>query len=354
MKRRSKMGNFTGRVERGPQLLSFHSVDPEIAGVVLIRSLHSSRFTSDTADKGAAPGEGNRLKANLRSALSSTACVLFLVTAPLAAHALPVTEDPSKWKLTLADEFSGSTLDSTKWANRLPGKRNDAINTANAVSVGGGVLTISTYTDAGTNYTGMIGSQDKFEQTYGYFEARMKFNSAPGEWSAFWLTSPVFDGHVDDPATWGTEIDIVEHRAVNGDNKDISGKYVSAVHWDGYGTDHKQVSTVHAPDPGVGNGTWHTYGLKWSSEGYEFFYDDKSLWVTTTAISARPEYMILSSEVRNANWAGTIPTGGYGPLGTSTTNVQVDYVHVYEAVPEPAALGAMCCFALALRRRRRR
>lgn len=265
-----------------------------------------------------------------------------------------VTDDPTHWNLTFSDEFSGSTLDGTKWANRLPGVRNSAINTADAVSVGGGVLTITTYTDAGTTYTGMIGSQGKFEQTYGYFEARMKFNSAPAEWAAFWLTSPVFDGHVGDPATYGTEIDIVEHRMVNGNDKDISNKYVSSVHWDGYGAEHKQVSTTSAAQAGLGNGSWHTYALKWSPAGYEFFYDDSSLWVVTDAVSARPEYMILSSEVRDANWAGTLPTGGYGSLGSSTTNVQVDYVHVYSAVPEPAAIGVIAAMpALALRRPRR-
>ena len=27
-------------------------------------------------------------------------------------------------------------------------------------------------------------------QAYGYFEARIKFHSAPGEWSSFWLQIP--------------------------------------------------------------------------------------------------------------------------------------------------------------------
>jgi beta-glucanase (GH16 family) len=269
-------------------------------------------------------------------------------------QAFPVTDDPANWNLTFADEFSGSTLDGSKWANRLPGVRNDATNTSNAVSVGAGVLTITTYTDAGTNYTGMIGSQGKFEQTYGYFEARMKFNSAPAEWSAFWLTSPVFDGHVGDPATYGTEIDVAEHRAVNSKDKDISNRYVSSIHWNGYGPEHQQVSTTYGAQSGLGNGSWHTYALKWSPSGYEFFYDNKSLWVVSENVSARPEYMILSSEVRDGDWAGTMPLSGYGSLGSSTTNLQVDYVHVYEAVPEPGALAVIgAILSLALRRPRR-
>jgi len=96
------------------------------------------------------------------------------------------------------------------------------------------------------------------------------------------------------------------------------------VHWDDYGADHKQDAKTHGPLAGLGNGSWHTYGLKWSPTGYQYYFDDALLWTSTAPISQRPEYLILSSEVRDAYWAGTIPVGGYGPLATSTTNVQVN------------------------------
>jgi beta-glucanase (GH16 family) len=270
------------------------------------------------------------------------------------ATASVVSDDPSAWNLTFSDDFDGSSLDATKWANRLPGPRNDAINTADAVSVGGGALTITTYTDNGTHYTGMIGSQSKFEQAYGYFEARLKFHTSPGQWSAFWLTSPTYDGNVGNPALYGTEIDVVEHRAVNVNDNDVTHRYVSSVHWDGYGADHKQDSITYTARPGLGNDSWHTYGLRWSPAGYEFYYDDTLQWTVTDAVSAHPEYMILSSEVRDAGWAGHIPAGGYGSLATSVTNMQVDYVHVYQAVPEPGAavVALLCAAPLVLRRKR--
>jgi beta-glucanase (GH16 family) len=270
-----------------------------------------------------------------------------------SARGSVVSDNPSGWALTFNDDFDGASLDTTKWSHRLPGVRNDAINTANAVSVGGGALTITTYTDAGTNYTGMIGTQDKFAQAYGYFETRMKFNSAPGQWSAFWLTSPVYDGNVGNPALYGTEIDVVEHRAVNRDNDDLLNRYVSAVHWDGYAAAHQQSARTHGPLDTLGNGSWHTYALRWSPTGYEFYFDDALLWTQTQAVSARPEYMILSSEVRDAHWAGTVPAGGYGSLATSTTNVQVDYVRAYAAVPEPTGIALMLASGMTLSRRRR-
>ena len=179
----------------------------------------------------------------------------------------------------------------------------------------------------------MIGTQGIFEQTYGYFEARMKFHSSPGEWSAFWLQSPTYGDPVGNPGQAGTETDIVEHRAVNPSGTDLRSRYVSAVHWDGYSTDHQQVAKTHGPLAGLGNDSWHTYGLKWSPSGYEFYFDDTLLWTVTQAVSRRSEYMILSSEVRDGNWAGNVPAGGYGSFASSVTNVQVDYVRVYAGVP---------------------
>jgi hypothetical protein len=79
------------------------------------------------------------------------------------------------------------------------------------------------------------------------------------------------------------------------------------------------------------------------------------MWTVTDAVSARTEYMILSSEVREAGWAGHIPVDGYGSLANSSTNMQVDYVHVYAAVPEPAAVfvALLCAVPTCLCRRAR-
>ena len=249
-----------------------------------------------------------------------------------------VSDNPAAWNLTLSDEFDGTALDSTKWAHRQPGPRKGGFNTPSAVSIGGGLLTIKTYTDGGVHYTGMIGTQGKFEQTFGYYETRMKFHSTAGQWSAFWLQSPGY-GAVGDPASAGTEIDVVEHRATNRNGNDLRHRYVSAVHWDGYEAAHQQVARTHSGLTGLGNDSWHTYGLKWSESGYEFYYDDQLVWTVNQAISERPEYMILSSEVENDTWAGTVPAGGYGSFASSLTNVQVDYVRVYAAV-EPAEASA--------------
>jgi len=245
---------------------------------------------------------------------------------------------------TWSDEFNGPGLDLTRWSYRATGPRNDGILTPDAVSVGGGALTIKTYTEAGRHYSGMISTYKSgavgFDQTYGYFEARIKFNSSPGQWSAFWLQSPTFGNPVGDPATAGVEMDIAEHRrrcvtapaptppATCGPDKDISNRVQQAVIWDGYGPDSKAAVRLSDPLRGLSNGSWHTWALRWTPTALTFYYDGSATWSRTSPISRRSQYIILSSEV-GAFFAGAIPQGGYGSRLTSTTNMQVDYVRVW-------------------------
>ncbi len=244
---------------------------------------------------------------------------------------------PPGYVLDWSDEFDGSSLDTNKWNHRLLGPRNDATNTASAVSVTNGVLTITTYTEGGTNFTGMIGTENLYMPLYGYIEARINFNDSPGEWSAFWMTAAtmVIPG---DPHVNGTEIDIVEHRKVNSNNVLNHNRAVSNIHWDGYGTAHQAVGS-----PAVGSGLstdWHLFAVEWTTNIQNFYYDGVLVWGVTNStaqdpvppeapVSQRSEYLILSSEVRDTNWAGTIPAGGYGNRTNSTTKMNVDYVRSY-------------------------
>ena len=250
---------------------------------------------------------------------------------------------PGVGPLTWSDEFDGSTLDPTRWTYRATGPRYDATMTPTAVSVGGGLLTIETYTDAaGRSNSGMVSTQRTgaagFEQTYGYFEARVRFNNAPGQWSAFWLQSPTLGNPIGDPATAGVEMDIAEHRTrcVTAPSPtppatcdgDISNRIQEALIWDGYGADSKSSVKLSDPLPGLGNGSWHTWGLRWTPTDLTFYYDDTPIWSKTGPISQRSQFVVLSSEVGQF-FAGSSPPGGYGAFQTHTTSMQVDYVRVW-------------------------
>jgi beta-glucanase (GH16 family) len=209
--------------------------------------------------------------------------------------------------------------------------------------VNSGVMTIKTYTEGGVHYNGWVdtghlynGGQAKFLSKKGYYEARINFHTTPGMWSAFWLQSPGMHPYsgIKNPATNGTEIDIQEHRANEGNVNDLH----SALHWGGYGSDHDSTSR-HIGTGGsnpMGNDAWHTFAVLWTDTSYTFYYDDVPYWTTTSAVSNALEYIILSSEVEHQSWAGNIPAGGYGSFANSVTNMQVDYVRLYQPVPEPS------------------
>ena len=266
------------------------------------------------------------------------------------ASALPAGIGPLVW----SDEFNGTTLDTTHWSINEPGRWGDAINTPAAVSVGGGMLKISAYTDptTGTTYSAVLGTQATFLPTYGYFESRIKFNDAPGEWSAFWMQSPSNGSVLGNTQVAGTEIDVAEHRMIDDTGANVAGQVNSALHWDGYDANAKYLQNLSNPLPGLVNDSWHVYGLLWTPSSYTFYVDDQPIWTSTAALSDVPEYLLLSSLVQNNSWAGNIPAQGYGSLATSTTGLSADYVHVY-SLPEPATLTAgIFPVALLLRRRR--
>lgn len=249
--------------------------------------------------------------------------------------------------LQWSDEFSGSSLNLSNWDYRPWPTEYDATFTPDAISVANGVLTMQVYTQNGTNYAGYIQSVQQntsgvftktlFDTTYGYIEARMKFQTAPGEWNAFWMISETVGNPVGQPETAGTEIDIVEHNKGSLSSGDVSSYYNTAIHWDGYGGYAESESHLNGPIAGLGNGSWHTYGVLWTPTAYQFYYNDALEWTASpsTPVSQRSEYLLLSSEIENGSWAGYIPTGGYGAKDSMQTYFQVDYVRVYGLVAEP-------------------
>ncbi len=263
-----------------------------------------------------------------RAALVAMYACLTGGIAPL--HAAPPTG--AGWQLAWNDEFEGSTMDTSKWRHWLPGPRRTAVNSPSAVAVGDGVLTISTYTSGGTHYTGMISTQDTYLYTYGYIEARINYDSSPGMWSAFWMQSPTMGNPIGSPNVAGTEIDICEHRKVDGNGVNRDGNIGGVIHWDGYGDDHRS----HGYDSGnIGLGTgYHIYGMEWTPTQQKFYINGVLRWTinnnaTNSPVSQRSEFIILSSEVEDGGWSSAVPAGGYGTLATTTTKMDVDYVRVY-------------------------
>jgi beta-glucanase (GH16 family) len=237
------------------------------------------------------------------------------------------------WEIVLADEFNGTSLNTSLWQVST-GPRRQAVNTTNALSVADGNLTITTYTQGGTHYTGFIGTWTGFLGTFGYWEARIKFQDSPGMWSAFWLQSPTMGNPIGNPAVAGTEIDIAEHRSRDAAGADVSNKVQHNIHWDGYGPSHQSVGALTNNPGGTPlQGNFHTYGVLWTPTGYQFYVDNVLRWSTSQAVSHRSEFIYLTSEVQGNSWAGPIPPSGYGSLTSSQTKMTVDWVRVHRRPP---------------------
>jgi beta-glucanase (GH16 family) len=193
------------------------------------------------------------------------------------------------------------------------GRRRDAINVKEAVTLDGrGHLVLTTNKVGGKYHTGMIGTQGVFERAFGYFECRVKLQTALGHWSAFWLQSPRLGKVIGDTKRSGTEIDIFEYLVNKGD------RIQHTLHWDGYGKDHKSAAHVHKR-AGLSKG-WHTVGLEWKKDEYVFYVDGKETWRTNKGVSHTPQYIILSLEV--GKWAGDIAKAKL------PNSVYFDYVRV--------------------------
>jgi beta-glucanase (GH16 family) len=251
-------------------------------------------------------------------------CMAFLHV----AHAqIPSDFNPNP---TFDEEFNGTQLDTTKWQYRGLGTRNNCVNTQSAVGVANGYLTITTYSDSSsgtlTNYCGMIGTQNTFSQTYGYWVASVRFHYNQGFQCAFWNQSPTTGATIGKPQQSGVEQDIFEHTSGNTSSKG----YDHALHWDGYSTYHQSVAYFGSLAT-LDDGNFHTFAIAWRPSGYTYYVDGQITYQLTpaqAAISNVAQYIILSTEVPSS-----YPSGGYGPLGTSTATFDVDYVRVYPYSP---------------------
>jgi beta-glucanase (GH16 family) len=220
------------------------------------------------------------------------------------------------YTLVWQDEFEGTAINTAKWNFRGEGTvRQHATVSRNTISLDGkGNAVIQVTKDANGNYyVGQLGTQGIFETTYGYFECRAEMNKGLGPHVAFWLQSPTL-GKTGNPANDGTEIDIFEY------HRKEPGTVHHNLHWDGYGENHKQTGKK-IPYPAVDEG-FHTFGVEWTSDAYIFYVNGKETWRTSTAVSRRSQYMILSTEL--TGW------GGEPSKGTFPDSVRFDYVRVYK------------------------
>jgi beta-glucanase (GH16 family) len=242
---------------------------------------------------------------------------------------------PGDWVKTLDDEFNGDSLDQSIWSVYGPNYWDKESHwSKDDVIVGDGVVRLryekkSGYNDDNpkeekTDYaSGYLHTYKKWAQRYGYFESRMKLPTAPGLWPAFWMMpdrGPEYSPRSgrQDTHNGGMEFDVMEHLDRWGPYR-----YNIAMHWDGYGKDHKSVGSdkIYVQPDKEG---YITCGLLWTPGHASFYCNGKEALTWDNArISDVPEDIMF-----------TLPQGGWdnNPIDDSKLpdDFIIDYVRVWQ------------------------
>lgn len=216
---------------------------------------------------------------------------------------------------TFDDEFSGASVNTSKWAVEGPQAPNNTQEydcySPSSVSVSGGYLNLALQNKScsvgGTSYqyTGaQMDTENKFSQAYGYFEARVYAPGSGGtidNWPAWWLTGENW------PANG--EIDIFEgfHGSAgwhfmypSGGNPVWQGSFQQGQDFTG----------------------WHTYAVDWQPGSIKYYYDGSVVGTITQGVTSAPMFLLVDNTTGPQNNVG-------GPVSVPQT-MKVDYVRVWK------------------------
>jgi beta-glucanase (GH16 family) len=259
--------------------------------------------------------------------------VTLLVMAAITACGVSPMPPPPPVEYTFVDDFdgpAGAAPNESKWTFDVGGGGwgNGELQTytqsrANSFLDGHGNLVIRAtrtvlpgpeHADEIVYHSARIKTLDRFAQRYGHWEARMKIESRPGLWPAWWMLGDNYP-----IVGWprSGEIDMVEDYGFSA--------VESSVHTS------REAPSVTSYSGGTANdSTFHTFRMDWSPEGVSFARDNVPYagvtWVpddpNVPIDPERPMFMLLNLAV-----GGTI--GAPPPEAAFPVDLVVDYVRVW-------------------------
>jgi beta-glucanase (GH16 family) len=173
---------------------------------------------------------------------------------------------PPNYVLQWSDNFSGGTLDVTKWNYRTDIKAKSAQLPAN-ISVSNGHMNIAVRHQnfGGKEFTGG-GIVSKAAFRYGYFVAEAKTTRNPGWHSSFWMLAG--SGVTTYAPGALTEIDDFE---INSSAPDVIS--MGLLEWSGgKSVASTRCNTNYKPGWSTAEG-FHTYGLGWTEQEIQYYID---------------------------------------------------------------------------------
>lgn len=235
----------------------------------------------------------------LASVISGIMCAL----SPIAKADPP--KNSCNWQLTLSDDFN--TIDRSKWSTLWPQYYNGKVNLDGRVrrqayypdsnvqtvydpDANSNVLAIRTaredtlvdwLNNKRYNYTsGILTSETKFSQQYGYFEVRAKLPSTFGSAPSFWL--------MDFSKDQVQEIDVVE---VSGREKGL--EVVQNVHWG----KNEENWNYHKLSDGDSGSKYRNYGVLWEPNQIVWYIDGEEVFRSPKGSPTNSLSLVLSNEV---------------------------------------------------------
>lgn len=241
--------------------------------------------------------------------------------------------EPEAWRLVWSDEFDAAAMQSpdptkwtfdigTDWGNQQLEWTTDRPENVSMDGQGHLAITAREESFQGRPYTSArIKTQDRFEQRYGRFEARIRVPAGQGIWPAFWML-----GNDIDEVGWprSGEIDIMEFR----------GQEVNVLHGSLHGPGHSGDNAFtrrHVIPDGRLDTDFHVYAVEWGPDEITWFLDGEAYHVARRGevpgewVYDHPFFMLLNVAV-GGSFAGPV-----GPDVTFPRTMLVDWVRVYEA-----------------------
>jgi beta-glucanase (GH16 family) len=245
-----------------------------------------------------------------------------------------VPAPPAGWVNTFVDDFTGSTVDATKWnvRNNTYNNNEQSYLLARNVSVANGMLNVTAKKESvgGKAYSsGYLDSIGKFSQRYGIWQVRAKVNTplgtSQGIWPApLWLRGDTSPMEIDLIETWGTGATVLNgYRAGSGS---------ASIHQNTNGGQGK-VSNWLTPAGVDLSAAFHLYEVEWAPDFISVRIDGVEK-VRATPVNASWAFSgtdFLGTANMRINLQVSKDDAYYGgPIASTTfpTTMQVDYIRV--------------------------
>jgi beta-glucanase (GH16 family) len=164
--------------------------------------------------------------------------------------------------------------------------------------------------------SGILTTQSRFSQKYGYFEIRAEIPVGDGVWPAFWLLA--------DDGGWPPEIDVMEGRG-----QEI-GDMVSTTHWRARTTGLVQSCGFDFLVPDASSG-FHDYGALWTPDRIVYFIDRKAMADIKVPVGYDdPMYLIVNLAMGAKYFKGV---GSVDAESPDTVEFRIDRISAYQIDP---------------------